>query len=137
MGVKPSRTSTIFGTKSASAAVHVRDQFEHWRVVFLLYARLLCWLCTCLKCCEYKQLTSLHRLNLLRCTQTRNSMLSYSMNSPAPISQRPQWTVTRLDMIMGMLGDRAKNSVLSGLPKILSLPNSNRPFNSGCFSLGM
>ncbi|KAJ7449604.1 fungal-specific transcription factor domain-containing protein [Mycena latifolia] len=39
----------------------------------------------------------------------RNSMFSYSQNVP----QRPQWTVTRLDMIMGMLGDRAKNSMIS------------------------
>ncbi|KAJ7043487.1 fungal-specific transcription factor domain-containing protein [Mycena alexandri] len=45
---------------------------------------------------------------------SRNSMLSYSIHSAAPISQRPQWTVTRLEMIMGMLGDRAKNSMLMG-----------------------
>jgi len=44
----------------------------------------------------------------------RNNMMSYSMTSPAPMSQRPQWTVTRLDMIMQMLGDRAKNSMLMG-----------------------
>ncbi|KAJ6493679.1 fungal-specific transcription factor domain-containing protein [Mycena vitilis] len=41
----------------------------------------------------------------------RNSIMSYSMNSP---SQRPEWTVARLDMITGMLGDRAKNSLLLG-----------------------
>ncbi|KAJ7115846.1 fungal-specific transcription factor domain-containing protein [Mycena epipterygia] len=44
----------------------------------------------------------------------RHYMLSYSMNTPTPMSQRPQWTVSRLDMIMGMLGDRAKNSMLMG-----------------------
>jgi hypothetical protein len=32
------------------------------------------------------------------------------------VPQRPQWTVTRLDMIMGMLGDRAKNSMISAHP---------------------
>ncbi|KAJ7504510.1 fungal-specific transcription factor domain-containing protein [Mycena galericulata] len=31
-----------------------------------------------------------------------------------PTSQRPQWTVTRLEMIVKMLGDRAKNSMLLG-----------------------
>ncbi|KAJ7224374.1 fungal-specific transcription factor domain-containing protein [Mycena pura] len=40
--------------------------------------------------------------------------LSYSTSSPTPISQRPQWTVTRLEMILAMLGDRAKNSMLMG-----------------------
>ncbi|KAF7370718.1 Coatomer protein [Mycena sanguinolenta] len=30
------------------------------------------------------------------------------------MSPRPQWPVTRLEMIMGVLGDRAKNSILMG-----------------------
>ncbi|KAJ6591681.1 fungal-specific transcription factor domain-containing protein [Mycena vulgaris] len=45
----------------------------------------------------------------------RNSMLSYSQNTPTPISQRPKWAVTRLDMIMAMMGDRAKNSMIMGV----------------------
>ncbi|KAJ7890675.1 hypothetical protein B0H14DRAFT_2690299 [Mycena olivaceomarginata] len=44
----------------------------------------------------------------------KNNLMSYSITSPAPVPQRPQWTVTRLDMIMGMLGDRAKNSMIMG-----------------------
>ncbi|KAJ7245114.1 fungal-specific transcription factor domain-containing protein [Mycena haematopus] len=56
----------------------------------------------------------------------RNTMLSYSMNPPAPISPRPQWTATRLDMIMEMLGDRAKNSMLMGAFIWIQLKYFNR-----------
>ncbi|KAF8216361.1 fungal-specific transcription factor domain-containing protein [Mycena galopus ATCC 62051] len=56
----------------------------------------------------------------------RNNMMAYSMNSPAPISQRPQWTVSRLDMIMGMLGDRAKNSMLLGALIWIQIKYCNR-----------
>ncbi|KAJ7155539.1 fungal-specific transcription factor domain-containing protein [Mycena crocata] len=44
----------------------------------------------------------------------KNYRLSHSGNTAVSISPKPQWIVTRLDMIMGMLGDRAKNSMLMG-----------------------
>ncbi|KAK7030727.1 fungal-specific transcription factor domain-containing protein [Favolaschia claudopus] len=40
----------------------------------------------------------------------RTAMSPYS----APSSQRPQWAITRLDMIIRTLGDRAKKSMLMG-----------------------
>ncbi|KAK7012277.1 hypothetical protein R3P38DRAFT_3020492 [Favolaschia claudopus] len=40
----------------------------------------------------------------------RTAMTSYS----APSSQRPQWAISRLDMIIRTLGDRAKKSMLMG-----------------------
>ncbi|KAJ7715362.1 hypothetical protein DFH07DRAFT_1015355 [Mycena maculata] len=39
---------------------------------------------------------------------------SHSTNTPTLAPSRPQWTITRLEMIMKMLGDRAKNSMLMG-----------------------
>ncbi|KAF7356708.1 hypothetical protein MVEN_01005500 [Mycena venus] len=56
----------------------------------------------------------------------RNNMMSYSMTSPAPMSQRPQWTVARLDMIMGMLGDRAKKSMIMGAFLWIQIKYCNR-----------
>ncbi|KAJ7672660.1 fungal-specific transcription factor domain-containing protein [Mycena rosella] len=52
----------------------------------------------------------------------RNSVLPHSSNTP----QRPQWTVTRLDMILGMLGDRAKNSLIMGASLWAQIKYCNR-----------
>ncbi|KAJ6581375.1 fungal-specific transcription factor domain-containing protein [Mycena capillaripes] len=64
------------------------------------------WCFCCMHVCYVGFVLALH--------VARNNMMTYSMNSPTPVSPKPQWTVTRLDMIMAMLGDRAKNSMLMG-----------------------
>lgn len=132
LGSYTSGSPSLLGRESAGAAIHVRNELQRGRLVLVLHPPLSRVLRASTEYRDYPFPPS-HPLSFctrFACVNSPHYCCSVFLTFPSmgclfssqarqrtqrvsKIDREPQWAIERIELILKMLGDRAKNSILS------------------------